>query len=176
MFNARRLHSARRSVDRACAQIADLAEIAGKSQLLELRAPSVSDWSIGEQVEHLRRSDITILRAVATLDTDGPCEGSPTLAGRLVLASGFLPRGRGRAPGATLPLEVDPTSLPEQLDGVRDGFTALQDDLESLCSSNATIKHPALGCFTALQMLTFAAIHHHHHLKIIWEIHRTSLQ
>jgi hypothetical protein len=118
MFNARRLHSARRSVDRACAQIADLAEIAGKSQLLELRAPSVSDWSIGEQVEHLRRSDITILRAVATLDTDGPCEGSPTLAGRLVLASGFIPRGRGRAPGATLPLEVDPTSLPEQLDGV----------------------------------------------------------
>ena len=172
MSHSRPIRSLRRSVDRALDQLAELTVLASNEAVLGLHAPSVSDWSVGEQVEHLRRSDLTILEAISSLDVNGPSDGSPDLAGRLVLLLGFIPRGRGRAPGATTPIEVDPQALPRGLESVRTGFAALRADLGRLSRSHATIKHPVLGRFTASQILAFAGIHHHHHQKIIKDIRR----
>jgi hypothetical protein len=174
MSASKPVRSLRRSVDRVLEQLVSLAVLAGDKELLALCAPSVSNWAVGEQIEHLRRSDLTILSAISSLDMNGPSNGSPSFAGRLVLLSGFIPRGRGRAPGATVPLEVNPLSLPQGLQEVRAGFVALLPDLGRLSRSRATIKHPVLGRFTVSQMIAFAGIHHHHHQKIIKDIRRVA--
>ncbi|MDH3253458.1 MAG: DinB family protein [Acidobacteriota bacterium] len=176
MMDASRLRTTRRDTDTLLTQLSSLAEMAKERSALDVRAPSVSDWSVGEQLEHLRRSDATILDALTSLDIDGPRQGSPTLAGRLVLFTRYIPRGIGRAPGATQPLEVDLDSLPRGLADVRQGFAALASDLERLALCRATIRHPALGHFTAAQMLAFTGIHHHHHHKIINDIRRSNEQ
>jgi len=168
------LRTARHETDTILAQLSTLADLAKEEPSLELRAPAVSAWSIAEQLEHLRRSDVTIVDALTSLDVDGPREGSPTFAGRLVLVTRYIPRGVGRAPGATQPLEVDLDSLARGLIDVRQGFDTLAAELERLARSRATIRHPALGHFTATQMLTFTAIHHHHHRKIIDDIRRAN--
>lgn len=170
----RALRSARETTDRISAQLAALAGLADDRELLELRAPSVSAWSVGEQLEHLRRSDLTILAALDQLDSSSEMRGGPSLIGRLVLATGYIPRGRGRAPKATEPLEVDPEALGPGLEDVRQSFERLRPRLPELASSPARIKHPALGLFSAAQMLAFTAIHHRHHEKIITDIRRAA--
>lgn len=167
-----RIRSLHKSSQKIASQLSSLAEMAKDEELLKTRDPSVSKWSIGEQVEHLRRSDLTILGALASLPQDGPREGSPSPIGRLVLLLGFIPRGKGRAPGATKPLEVDFEDLGDKIEAVGDRFATFEPEFERLGRCRATIRHPALGHFTASQMLAFAAIHHHHHLKIITDIRR----
>lgn len=169
---ARSSRSARTALERVRSQLSDLRDLAADRDRLALRDAALSDWSVAEQIEHLRRSDLTILRAIGDLDPEGPVAGSPTLVGRLVLLTGFIPRGKGKAPGATRPIEVDLAALPDDLDDLRRQFTALDERVDDLAASRATIRHPALGHFTAAQMLVFAAIHHHHHRKIIRDILR----
>lgn len=176
MSRNRNLQAVHHSIDRSLGQLANLIEMAADEGLLSLRAPSVSNWSVAEQIEHLRRSDHSIIDAVSSLDTNGSPEGSMKMVGRIVLATGFIPRGRGRAPSAVKPLEIQPASLPGQLKDVADRFTGLADELDRLSASPATIRHPALGYFTASQMLAFSGIHHHHHLKIIRDIRRAAEQ
>jgi hypothetical protein len=176
MSRNRKLRATGLSIDRSLGQLAALIDMAANENRLSLRAVSVSNWSVAEQIEHLRRSDHSIIDAVTGLDTDNSPEGSMKMIGRIVLATGFIPRGRGRAPSAVKPLEVQPANLPGQLKDVADRFTSLADDLERLSASRATIRHPALGYFTASQMLAFSGIHHHHHLKIIRDIRRAAKQ
>ena len=167
---SRSSRSAHIALERALSQLDNLIELAGDQNRLNLRDPALSGWSVAEQIEHLRRSDLTILKALEELDEDGPRQGSPSIAGRLVLITGFIPRGKGRAPGATSPGDTDLPALPGGLETVRQGFLSLKPGLERLAACRATIRHPALGHFTALQMLSFAGIHHHHHQKIIRDI------
>jgi hypothetical protein len=174
MSETSRIRVARKSTERIADQISSLIEMASDEGLLALAAPSISSWSVGEQVEHLRRSDLTILNALTSLPSDAPREGSPSLVGRLVLSLGFIPRGKGRAPKATEPLDFDVAGLPEKLVDVRLGFAQLEPELERLGRSTATIRHPALGYFNPSQMLAFTAIHHHHHMKIAADIQRAS--
>jgi hypothetical protein len=174
MSRNRNLRAIHHSIDRSLGQLAGLIEMAADEKLLSLRAPSVSSWSVAEQIEHLRRSDHSIIDAVIGLDTDESPEGSMKMIGRIVLATGFIPRGRGRAPSAVKPLEVQSAALAGQLKDVADRFSDLTADLERLSVSRATIRHPALGYFTASQMLAFSGIHHHHHLKIIRDIRRAA--
>lgn len=172
MSEASRIRSVQKSSRRIADQLSSLIEMAGDEQLMVLRDDSVSSWSVGEQVEHLRRSDLTILDALRSLSADAKREGSPSLIGHLVLTLGFIPRGKGRAPEVTKPLDFEVAGLAGGLDQVRQAFSRLEPELERLARSMATIRHPALGHFTATQMLAFTAIHHHHHMKIARDIRR----
>jgi hypothetical protein len=172
MSSSRRARKIQRSLSTIDDQIAALSTVASDPDLCELAASKVSTWSIGEQVEHLRRSDLTILDALASLGEKEHTGGSPSLVARLVFLTGFIPRGRGRAPSATKPLGFTVESLAEGLADVRRRFAELDDQADDLASSRARIKHPALGAFDASQMIAFAAIHHRHHMKIIDDIRR----
>lgn len=153
-------------------QLETLSSLGQDGEILALRASRVSGWSIGEQIEHLRRAGRTIIDAVASLPEDAPRQGSPTLAGRLVLLLGWIPRGKGKAPSATQPLDFTSEGLADGIEAVRRGFADLGPELDRIAGSSGTIRHPALGYFSPSQMLEFAAIHHHHHMKIIDEIRR----
>jgi Mycothiol maleylpyruvate isomerase N-terminal domain len=101
-------------------QLALMAELArGPEAELAARAPAVSGWSVAEQLEHLVLVDRAVLKSVRRILADShgkaaqagepaqpgepgqPAQPAPpapgiNLLGRLVLGTGFMPRGRAR--------------------------------------------------------------------------------
>src|SRR5579864_3795534 len=96
-------------------QLALMAELArGPEAELAARAPAVSGWSVAEQLEHLVLVDRSVLKGVRRLLDDAhgqwarpaqpaqpaqqaqPAPPGINLLGRIVLGTGFIPRGRAR--------------------------------------------------------------------------------
>ncbi len=141
---------------------------------LAARAPQVSQWSVLEQIDHLIRADDLILQAIQrTLASPPPdVELRPVWIGRLVLWTGFIPRGRGKAPAPTQPAARSRPEMEKELGRVRAGVEALESRLGEMIVSPGRAAHPALGGFTAAQWLRFMDLHHEHHFKIIDDIGR----
>jgi hypothetical protein len=128
---------------------------------------------VQQQLEHLLLVDRGILawlHAVAKgmMASDGP--GSLTWPGRLVIRTGFIPRGKGRAPDRSRPEAMALPALQSGFVEVRAEAEALADLLPTLAADACTRRHPALGYFTPPQWLRFAHVHHRHHRKIIRDI------
>lgn len=146
---------------------------AGDEDACAQRHASVSRWSVQQQLEHLLLTDRVILawlRAVAKgmMASDGP--GGPTWRGHLVIGTGFIPRGKGRAPDVTRPDGMELPAIQSGFAEVRDEAESLADLLSTLAADSCTRRHPALGYFTPSQWLRFAMVHHRHHRKIIRDI------
>jgi hypothetical protein len=156
-------------------QTALMAELArGPQPELAARADAVSGWSVAEQLEHLVLVDRGVLHLVRRI-LDGP-ELEPAdgvnLIGRLVLLSGYIPRGRGRARPA-----YHPTASP--LEAVREGIPEVDQRLQGLAPrlgelerAGGRARHVYFGGLGGRQWLRFTAVHHHHHLKIVRDIRR----
>lgn len=156
----------------------------------DARAASVSDWRVADHLEHLLLADRWIIgwiASVAGAESPGPSEGAtgpgaeapdgsadrggkPSALGYAVLSTGFIPRGRGRAPEQSHPSD---RTVPEIVAGfreVRDQVEALEARLGEVDASRLTLQHPVLGRFTPARWLRFADVHHEHHDKIIRDI------
>lgn len=140
---------------------------------LHAAVPEVSGWSPAEHLHHAALVNTAIFERMQQWlsgELEGE-EGSPNIAGRLVLWLGRLPRGRGRSPAAFQPegasgletLEVALRQSAEMMDTVI-------PDLDTLRECTGGLPHPALGVLTAPQWLRFARIHSEHHLAIIRDI------
>jgi hypothetical protein len=164
----RRAHA---QILRQLALMADLAR--GPEAELAARAPAVSGWSVAEQLEHLVLVDRAVLKSLGRI-LDDP-RRAPTginLVGRVVLGTGFLPRGRARTtapfyPGAE-PAAVVRAALPE----IERGLRELAPRLGEIEASAGRARHPRFGQLGGRQWLRFMAVHHHHHLKIVRDIRR----
>ena len=154
------------------------ARLAEQPHACEARAPNVSDWSVGDQLEHLLLSDQRILEGIGrVLEASSrgaapPAEGGPTLIGRLILWTGIVPRGRATAPDSTRPDGMAPGDLVAGFARVQEGVQALRPRLDEIGGVPSTRAHPILGHFTASQWLRFGGVHHRHHGKIIRDIQR----
>jgi len=171
-------------------QLALMAELArGPEAELAARAPAVSGWSVAEQLEHLVLVDRAVLKSVRRILADSHLQaaqpGEPAqpgqpppsppginLLGRLVLGTGFMPRGRARTtppyhPGAA-PAAAAGAGIPEIERGVRE----LEPRLGELEASGGRSRHMRFGGLDGRQWLRFVAVHHHHHLKIVRDIRR----
>ena len=128
-------------------ELSELARLAGDSEAMASRAPSVSGWSVGEHVEHLAASDQLILDGLLKIGSDatGGKPGRPNLLGRICLTAGWIPRGRGRAPEATVPRGAEPEEILRRIRGQEEGFAVLADSAESLATTRATVPHPVFG-------------------------------
>lgn len=150
-----------------CAALADDAEV------LETRKPSVSGWSVGEHVDHLVLAEQALLEWVEGAIDDPASRstgGAPNRTGRLVLVSGWIPRGRAKAPGPTVPDTPDLSLLPGRLADLARLSGRLEPRLSEVHASRTTFEHPILGHFTPAQWLRFLDVHHRHHEKIIRDI------
>lgn len=139
------------------------------------RAPSVSEWSVQEQLEHLLLTDLAIAAGLEQgLEADDPGEaaGTPNRWGYTVLWTGHIPRARGRAPDFVLPEGKSLEEIRLGFHGARERLERLEPELERLRRLHRTIAHPVLGDFTAARWLRFGHIHHLHHNKIIRDIER----
>ena len=162
----RRIHT------RILDQLSAYLELAEDEPVLELRREQVSQWSVAEHMEHIARSDASILDVLEGRKTQTVPKGARAKPlARLLLAIGFIPRGRARAPAFVEPRDPQPAALRARLERAHARFTALGDDLARLqCAALA--RHFAFGYLDGVQWLRFVNIHQHHHWKIIRDIRR----
>lgn len=133
----------------------------------------VSEWSVQLHLEHLLLAESGILRfleSVAYGAASDAAEGGPSTRGYIVLQSGFIPRGRGKAPGRTVPSGLPLEAIQTGFKDLEERYRALEQHLGLLDSHKGTLKHPLLGHFNPAQWLRFAHVHHKHHQKIIDDV------
>jgi len=157
----------RRAVERIASQYDDLEALA---PLAGERVERVSGWSVGQHVEHLLKADATILRYFPA--PDDPPFPPITPLGRFILLSGWIPRGKGKAPSATQPEAPSPESLLAQLAEIRSLFADVIAPAASLLEPQPIAKHPYFGGFNRAQWLRWVVVHHHHHAKIVRDVLR----
>ena len=100
-------------------------------------------------------------------------EGRPSLLGRLVLLTGFIPRGKGKAPDASHPVVGSADDLARGVAGLRGKVEAVGTRLGEVEACAGRTTHP-LGDFTPAQWLRFIDLHHLHHFKIIRDIRKAA--
>ena len=130
-----------------------------------------------QHLDHLLLSEQAILDGITNYlageTAPGPI-GRPSLMGHFVLRTGFIPRGKGRAPERVLPADRSPQDIAAGFGALHDGYQNLGESLGEIQAGGATQRHPVLGVFNGVQWLRFAHLHHHHHNKIIADILRAA--
>jgi hypothetical protein len=135
----------------------------------------VSGWSPLLHAEHMSKADAASLHQLeAALERGSKGEAGPriNLAGRAVLALGWIPRGVGKAPAPSRPVEADRGEVAEALRAVRGRIDALRGRWDEIAGSRGRASHPIFGGLDPPQWLRFLWIHHHHHLKIVRDIEK----
>lgn len=84
----------------------------------------------------------------------------------VIMKTGYIPRGKGRAPKQTLPQNIK--TKEELLTELDDAVTAIKN-LDAL-PSNKTFRHPLFGWLNLEDTIKFMGIHTHHHMKILRDI------
>ena len=146
----------------------------GPSETLNARADSVSAWSVAEQLDHLAGANQAMTGAIRKILSSEPIDSRrrPTLIGQLVLLTGWIPRGAGKAPAYTLPGSVSVDGVRQNLEAARGAIEELGDALPEIGRSSGRLDHFAFGGLTPLQWLRTMGVHTHHHMKIIRDIQR----
>lgn len=125
----------------------------------------VSDKGTYWHIDH----SLQVLRGIPeVLKNSNPKDYQPKFSFTkwLIMSTGYIPRGKGRAPKHTIPQnEVTQQDLLSQLEIVKTGI----DNLNKL-DKNKTFKHPLFGWLNLLDTIKFMGIHTHHHIKIIRDI------
>lgn len=140
------------------------------------QATRVSGWSVAEHLSHIALSTRAMVGAIEAACEPGETEspGGPTLAGRAVLLTGWIPRGVGQAPEYVEPQPDSPAALAEQLEAARQAVTRLESRLPEIDRARGRTRHFVFGALTPLEWLRVIAIHTRHHLKIIRAIQRAA--
>jgi hypothetical protein len=126
----------------------------------------ISKWSVYQHIEHILISNSRILEQILDRSSANlPIRGISIL-GRIVLLTGVIPRGKGKAPDFTLPMGLSIVELKKLYYDLIEKL----DQLESIKLEGIVAKHPYFGGLTKKQWLKFIEIHQRHHLKIIDDI------
>ncbi len=155
--------------------LARASELASRPEVVAARSERVSRWSIGHHLEHLALADSAILDGLEKILADDPATQKPrhfTVAGRILLTLGRIPRGRGQAPKALRPKGLEQAELAALSEHQHRRLGALGERLSDIASSSGTHPHPLFGQLTILDWLRFLSIHHRHHERIILDIQR----
>ena len=84
----------------------------------------------------------------------------------VIMKTGYIPRGKGRAPKQTLPQNI---KTKEELFTEVDNAVNAIKKLDAL-PSNKTFRHPLFGWLNLEDTIKFMGIHTHHHMKILRDI------
>jgi len=181
---------------KALSQVDELLAVAEDPGPFPTTRTRVSGWTALEHAEHMARADegelYQLEQALQRSGSDEPRSGSDeprgrsggqgsrsgrrprgiTLAGRGVLALGWIPRGIGKAPEIARPAGVDRAQVAADLRRVREEIAALAPRLPEIAAGRGRASHPIFGGLTPAQWVRVLYVHHHHHLKIIRDIRR----
>jgi hypothetical protein len=147
------------------------------SFVLVSRRDEVSHWSVFEHLDHLARADATMLDRVDACFGDQACAtGTATWLGRLVLASGAVPRHKAEAAPATRPDPFPPDGQPNpgllaaQFHVIDQRLAGLAERGDAVMASRMRTESPLYGWLRPAQWLRMMEIHRRHHLGIIADI------
>jgi hypothetical protein len=132
------------------------------------RAPEISAWSVGQQIEHATK----VTRFALNLAFGGegaPPVGGQRLAALVVLTLGWIPPRR-ESPNAVLPVGITAERNAEYIREELELIKTIRAQVQRVDSDLRRFQHPVLGPMTPSQWLRMAAIHQRHHLKIIRRI------
>lgn len=146
--------------------------IAAGDEKLGRRAPKVSGWSVGEQVDHLLKVLDRSLGLLLTSEQALP--KGINLTGRLLLALRRLPRGVGKAPAALRGAERPAGELRELAARIPPLLAKVREQPERFARSTPVYPHPYFGGLDAAQAIRFLAVHTDHHLRIVADIRRAT--
>lgn len=151
--------------------------VAWPEDRLYVRDERISLWSPAQHLEHLSLVLVRVLRTIELL-REGEDErilrqGRPSFAARMLLLTGWIPRGRGESPDEVIP---DPRPVRHRLQTTLADATLQAARLEPVAAGLAAVEgrfpHPALGAFDAAEWMRFLHVHTKHHLAIIEDIDR----
>ncbi|GAB5520110.1 MAG: hypothetical protein RhofKO_23610 [Rhodothermales bacterium] len=140
--------------------------------VLEQRAPAVSAWSVGQQVEHTLIASGMMLKAPRAIHLGrGQDEEGPNRIGVMVMRTERVRRGKAKAPENTQPAPT-PSQAVLQTTWARSkrSHDALASLLETLPDTEGRLEHPYLGWLNALEWLRIVRVHAEHHLRLIADI------
>ena len=130
-----------------------------------LRAPAVSEWSIGMHVHHCCLAMIALCQSLIA-STPPPPRSRFSLVTALVFSSGRIPRGRGRSPDEVLPRQdVSAAELGTLLDQSERILTEVHD-----LDPKAWFRHFVFGVLDRDKTVRLILIHNRHHSRIISDI------
>jgi hypothetical protein len=127
--------------------------------------PRVSGWSVGAHVHHCCLSMTGICKLLLA-STPPPPRSRFSLLAWLALRSGYIPRGRAKAPGMAVPGSAVP---PKELRARLDESARLLAEVRKL-ERGAWFRHFAFGVLDRDKAIRFMSVHNRHHLKIILDI------
>ncbi|MBC7696124.1 MAG: hypothetical protein H7141_11830 [Burkholderiales bacterium] len=139
-------------------------------ELYDKTDSSISESSIGWHIEHSLK---VINQIISVLEKSKPDEYKWRFNfwRTVVLTSGKIPRGRGKAPKTVLPNGIISRAiLIQSLNNANLNLVKL-DNLDQ----NAFFLHPYFGLLNLKTTRSFLSIHTNHHLKIIKDIANHSL-
>ncbi|WP_164510826.1 DinB family protein [Nonlabens xiamenensis] len=143
-----------------------------KNEVLEgnLKVEQVSQQDIYWHIQH----SLKVLEGIIQMMTESqPIDYAPrrSILKWIIMTTGWIPRGKGRAPKPTVPKKL---MSKEELLKL---WNAVDDSVSSLSHlpDDAHFKHPLFGSMKKLKAIKFMGIHTHHHLKIIRDIRKASL-
>lgn len=131
----------------------------------DFRNTDVSRASVGWHLSHLLKVFHAVYRS---MKASNPAEFKKefSLARTTVFFTGKIPRGKARAPKATVPDEnLEKRALELQLHEAKQHLYAFEN-----LPKNAHFPHPFFKQLNKKQTLKFLKIHNEHHLKIVRDI------
>ena len=142
-----------------------LTELASFIKAGDQLKPKVSSKGTYWHLDH----SLQVLHAISEVLTNSkPEDYRPkfSLPKLMIMTTGFIPRGKGRAPKQSLPTgDISKEELFSSLEKIKEAIKNLND-----LSKNHHFRHPLFGDLNLKDTIKFMGIHTHHHLKIMRDI------
>lgn len=134
--------------------------------------PGISNWCIGEQLNHVvLANDLSVRNAATVVKGSGMLLREPTnrdAEGLAILARGRFPRGQAEAPRFVRPpKDVDVALCLRMLGEVEAELAHVADKRATLLAETRCVPHQTLGDLTGAEWIRFARGHTVHHLLIV---------
>ncbi len=140
-------------------------DVEAAAESSEVRVPKVSNWTVGQQIDHICLATEKVITSLEAHPSDKP-NNKFSLLRLLVLGGGRIPRGRAQAPDAVVPTETPSKEhIAATLVLAKDCLLRLEK-----IPDTAWFKHVYFGSLSKKQAMRFLYIHTRHHLKIIRDI------
>ena len=160
--------STARNLDRVRRQLAVMRAHAERAEGQLFATAPFSAWTPSEHLDHSIKVSASIINRLLQLDAPRGDRGISTV-GRIVLALGRIPRGKGKAPERLRGARTTAADLHAGIEKL-DGKIALLTAEHLVSARGGVVPHPRFGDLAPAAALRFVAIHNDHHLRIIDDI------
>lgn len=133
----------------------------------DVKAPDVSQWSVGLHVQHCCLATIAVCESLVASEPPVP-RSSFSLVTSAIFLTGRIPRGRGKSPEQAIPRDEIWTNELEEL--LQEAGRRIEEARQ--VSRDHWFRHFAFGVMDRDRTLKFLGIHNRHHARIVQDILR----